>query len=348
MKKTILFFMAAAGLLVSCDPIKEEKDLDLYTVTSSEIDNAISFTQTDAEGNVAADGNYFTFKTNPAVPVTIYNFLSTGAENMLAHGTSGSFVLKPKRGSDPNQKVYIRFIGSDNQPVEIDKTFNVYVQQELDPEIRLLASDAYGSKVWKWDSTAPDSVVWGNMGYCGGKGSDVGISSNGKWWGVKSEEDFLTQGDHAADGFIGDESLDATMVINDEGVIVCYDKDGNVIRQGTYKVENYDPSSLLKVLSSGLMRLTGKRMARILTLLSSTSATSQPKSSALFILTRANSVASATGAKLRSGTLQATQTLKVWLLATARMPRKTGLGILKQLTVSFGVTWDTAAAAVQT
>ena len=183
--------MAAAGLLVSCDPIKEEKDLDLYTVTSSEIDNAISFTQTDAEGNVAADGNYFTFKTNPAVPVTIYNFLSTGAENMLAHGTSGSFVLKPKRGSDPNQKVYIRFIGSDNQPVEIDKTFNVYVQQELDPEIRLLASDAYGSKVWKWDSTAPDSVVWGNMGYCGGKGSDVGISSNGKWWGVKSEEDFL-------------------------------------------------------------------------------------------------------------------------------------------------------------
>jgi hypothetical protein len=243
MKKSILFFMAAAGLLVSCDPIKEEKDLDLYTVTSSEIDNAISFIQTDAEGNVAADGNYFTFKTNPAVPVTIYNFLSNGAENMLAHGTSGSFVLKPKRGSDPNQKVYIRFIGSDNQPVEIDKTFNVYVQQELDPEIRLLASDAYGSKVWKWDSTAPDSVVWGNMGYCGGKGSDVGISSNGKWWGVKSEEDFLTQGDHAADGFIGDESLDATMVINDEGVIVCYDKDGNVIRQGTYKVENYDPSN---------------------------------------------------------------------------------------------------------
>ena len=33
------------------------------------------------------------------------------------------------------------------------------------------------------------------------------------------------------------------MVINDEGVIVCYDKDGNVIRQGSYKVENYDPSN---------------------------------------------------------------------------------------------------------
>ncbi len=243
MKKSILFFMAAAGLLVSCDPIKEEKDLDLYTVTSSEIDNAISFIQTDAEGNVAADGNYFTFKTNPAVPVTIYNFLSNGAENMLAHGTSGSFIIKPKRGSDPNQKVYIRFIGSDNQTVEIDKTFNVYVQQELDPEIRLLASDAYGSKIWKWDSNATDKVVWGNMGYCGGKGSDVALSSNGKWWGVTSEEEFLTQGEHAADGFIGDESLDATMVINDEGIIVCYDKDGNVIRQGTYKVENYDPSN---------------------------------------------------------------------------------------------------------
>ena len=199
MKKSILFFMAVAGLLVSCDPIKEEKDLDLYTVTSSEIDNAITFTQTDEEGNTAADGNYFSFQTNPAVPVTIYNFLSNGSENMLAHGTSGSFVLKPKRGSDPNQKVYVRFVGSDNQAVEIDRTFNVYVQQELDPEIRLLASDAYGSKVWKWDTDAPDGVVWGNMGYCGGKGSDVALGGNGKWWGVTSEEEFLTQGQHAAD-----------------------------------------------------------------------------------------------------------------------------------------------------
>ena len=102
--------MAAAGLLVSCDPIKEEKDFDIYTVTSSEIDQAISFTQTDVDGKAAADGNYFTYKTNPAVPVTIYNFMSDGSENMLAHGTSGSFVLKPKRGSSPSQKVYVRFV----------------------------------------------------------------------------------------------------------------------------------------------------------------------------------------------------------------------------------------------
>ena len=242
MKKSIICLIAVAGMVMSCDPIKEEKDFEIYTVSSSEIENAVSITQTDANGNAAADGNYFTYTTNPAMDVAVYNFFADGSENLLAHGKSGSFVIKPKRGSDPNQTFYIRVVGSDNNPVEISKTYNVYVQQELEPEIRLLASDAYGSKIWKWDTSATDGVVWGNMGYCGGAGSDVGLASNGKWWGVTSEEEFLTQPQHCADGFIGDESMNATMVFNDEGTITCYDADGNVIRTGTYTVDGFDDS----------------------------------------------------------------------------------------------------------
>ena len=242
MKKSLIIFSAVAlGFLTACEPQKDEKSFDVYTVTADQIESAITITQLDADGNTAADGNYFTFTTNPAIQLTVYNYLSDGSENMLASGMSGSFVIKPKRGSDPNQTFYVRFVGSDNQPVEITKTYTVYVQQELDPEIRLLASDAYGKKTWKWDYDGA-TTVWGNMGYCGGAGSDVGINHNGQWWGVTNEEEFLTQDAHAADGFIGDESMDATMVINDEGIITCYDAEGNQIRQGTYKVENYDTS----------------------------------------------------------------------------------------------------------
>ena len=247
MKKSIFCFIAAAAMVTSCNPIKEERDLDLYTVTANEIESAVTFVQTDADGNPAADGNYFTFTTNPAMQLTVYNFLSDGSENMLARGMSGSFSIKPKRGSDPNQTFHVRFVGSDNQPVEITKNVNVYVQQELDPEIRLLASDAYGSKIWKWD-TSITGAVWGNMGYCGGAGADVGISGNGQWWGIDSSEEFNNQLQHSEGGVNhGDGDLNAYMSFNDEGIVTSYDAEGNIIRQGAYVVENYNPSGEWKV-----------------------------------------------------------------------------------------------------
>ena len=210
MKKSILLFAVALGILTSCDPIKEEKGLTPYTVTSSEIENAVKITQADANGNAAADGNYFSYTTSPDLNVTIFNLLADGSENILARGLSGSFVIKPKRGSDPNQKFWIRVVGSDNKPVDVEKTVNVYVQQELDPEMRLLASDAYGKKIWKWD-TSITGAFWGNMGYCGGAGSEVGISGNGQWWGMTSDEDFAGQLQHSHDGAYHGEGLNAWM-----------------------------------------------------------------------------------------------------------------------------------------
>ena len=242
MKKSVICLIIAAGMLASCDPIKEEKDFDINKVEQSALDGCFSFKQLDVDGNAAADGNYFTYVTSPATQVTVFNLLSDGSENMLARGTSGSFVIKPKRGSDPNQKFFIRVVNSDGTETIAERTVNVYVQQELDPEIRLLASDAYGSKIWKWDPTIGDGEVWGNMGYCGGKGSDVGLTGNGKWWGCKTEEDFMGQLQHTHDGaYHNDGSLDAYMVFTDEGISTCYDEKGNVIRTAPFSVSNFNP-----------------------------------------------------------------------------------------------------------
>ena len=247
MKKSIFFLMAAVGLFTACDPSQSEKDFDPVSLSAGDVEGAITITQTDADGNPAADGNYFTYTTNPATMVSVYNYLSDGSENQLARGFSGSFAIKPKRGSDPNQTFYVRTVNSDNSEVLLTKTYTVFVQQELDPELRLLASDSYGSKTWKWDPSI-SGAVWGNMGYCGGAGSDVGISGNGQWWGIDSSEEFNNQLQHSEGGVNhGDGDLDAYMVFNDEGIVTSYAADGSVIRTGSYVVENYDPNGEWKV-----------------------------------------------------------------------------------------------------
>ena len=254
MKKSIFFLMAAVGLFTACDPSQSEKDFDPVSLSASDVEGAITITQTDADGNPAADGNYFTYTTNPATMVSVYNYLSDGSENQLARGFSGSFAIKPKRGSDPNQTFYVRTVNSDNSEVLLTKTYTVYVQQELDPELRLLASDSYGSKTWKWDPSIGDGEVWGNMGYQGGTGIEVGTKGAGKWWGVALNpetgelDEFMNQLQHTPDGAAhGDESINAYFVLSDEGISTVYDKDGNQIRQAPYTVEGYDANGEFKL-----------------------------------------------------------------------------------------------------
>ena len=246
--KKILFmsFLAGAFAMTACDPVQEE--VDNNTVSSSEQDilSGITFKQyADADYTTEqSDGNYIFYQTNPGRQVQVYNYLSDGSMNLLASGASGKFTLKPKRGSEPVQPIYFRALNSDGSVTNAQTTLTVYVQQELDPEIRLLASDAYGSKIWKWDPTVnDDGAVWGNMGYCGGSGVDVGTFGNGKWWGVASTEDFNDQLQHSTDGVNqGDGDMDAYMVFSDEGISTVYDANGNAIRQGVYKVTDFDPT----------------------------------------------------------------------------------------------------------
>lgn len=242
MKKTIFFLMAAAGILTACDPSQSEKDFDPVSLAANDVDGAITITQTDANGSPAADGNYFTYTTNPATMVSVFNYLSDGSENQLARGFSGSFSIKPKRGSDPNQTFYVRFVNSDNSEVILTKTYNVYVQQELDPEIRLLASDAYGKKIWKWD-TSITGAFWGNMGYQPGDGASVGLTGNGQWWGMTSDEDFAGQLAHSHDGAYHGEGLNAWMEFSDEGISTCYNENGEAYMSAPFTVTEYNPNA---------------------------------------------------------------------------------------------------------
>ncbi|MBQ7426326.1 MAG: hypothetical protein IJV20_03635 [Prevotella sp.] len=244
--KKILFMSLLAGslALTACDPVQEKVDNNKVYSSAEDILNGISFKQyADADYTTEqSDGNYIFYQTNPGRQIQVYNYLSDGSMNLLASGASGKFSIRPKRGSDPVQPVYFRALNSDGTVTEAQTTLTVFVQQELDPEIRLLASDAYGSKVWKWDPSVT-GAVWGNMGYCGGSGKDVGISGNGQWWGVTSTDEFNQQLQHSTDGVNqGDGDLDAYMVFSDEGLATVYSASGSVVRQGTYKVTDFDPS----------------------------------------------------------------------------------------------------------
>ena len=156
-----------------------------------------------------------------------------GTEFKLASGSAGGvFNFVPARGSDPNQTVYFKYINANLEEVVATHDFTVEVAQELKPEIRFLASNDYGKKIWKWDPTVT-GVVWGNMGYCGGAGADVGISGNGQWWGVVAESEteagsgngFLQQLQHTHDGaYHGDGDVDKSyMIFTEDGILTSYD-----------------------------------------------------------------------------------------------------------------------------
>lgn len=240
--------MAVAALLTACDPAEDSYSNNAKDVAQGDLAGIVTFTQADENGNAQADGNYFTFTTSPATVVDIYTFRADGSENLLSHGVaSGSFKYAPSRGSDPSQTLYVRAMNSDGSKVEATKQVTVFVPGELEPEVKLLASNDYGSKTWKWDPSIT-GAVWGNMGYQPGDGASVGIEGNGQWWGVTSTEEFNGQLQHTEDGTNhGDGDLDAYMVISEDGLVTSYDAKGNKIREGVFKVENYDPAGEWKV-----------------------------------------------------------------------------------------------------
>ena len=184
----------------------------------------------------AADGNYFTYATSPARVVTIYQLDDEGAQNVLASGkANGTFKIVPKRGNPSQQTYYIETRDFNGNTITTSKTAEVFVPQELEPVVRWLASDAYGSKTWKWDTEyREDGAVWGNFGYAAGDDWSGGI-----WWG-SDPEGLTTQLGHSDTGVAtGEENSAATMVIYDDGNIACFDAGGNQIRKGKYSVSGW-------------------------------------------------------------------------------------------------------------
>ena len=239
-------------MLTACDPIKEDGSMDIDDFTAADLLDGATFSQYADEActEAKADGNWIKYSVPKASSLYIYYLKADGSEFKLASGQgAGVFNFQPARGSDPNQTVYFKYINADLKEVVATKEFTVEVAGELNPEIRLLASNDYGKKTWKWDPTVHESgAVWGNMGYCGGAGADVGTFGNGYWWGVTSTEEFNGQLQHTEDGTNhGDGDMDAYMVLTEDGLITSYDASGTAIRSGNYTVEGYNANGEWKV-----------------------------------------------------------------------------------------------------
>ncbi len=241
MKKYILgIALAAVAVLTSCDPSKSEKDFDVNALTSDDLSAMVSFEQYSMTDSVTpqSDGNWIVFNTSPSQIITIYNYKSDGTENMLSYGkAAGSFLLRPSRGSDPNQTIYLRFVNSDGTVVESPVQLTVEVAGDLDEQVKIIASNDYGKKVWKWDTEfREDGITWGNAATMEG-----GAAWSGDiWWGV-SPADLVDQLNHSDTGVAtGEEDPDAYMEIDDEGGIKTYAADGTLIRSGSYEITNWN------------------------------------------------------------------------------------------------------------
>lgn len=244
MKKSIILMMAAIGLLTACDPSKDDIGMPGSNLSEQELSDGFSFKQYDETyTEEKADGNYFTFFTSPSRVVRIYQVDADGVENVLVSGVAnGKFQIVPKRGNPNEQTFYVETMNFDGSKVTAAKTCNVYVPSELTPEMRLLASDAYGYKVWTWDTEwRADEGCWGNLGYTPGDGESFVNDGNGIWWGASPE--VLAQDDQRANAgnapLNGEENRGAYMEFYDDGNIKTYDAGGNVIRSGKYSVEGW-------------------------------------------------------------------------------------------------------------
>ena len=235
---------AAASLLTACDPSIDDISMPAGTdLTSDQLANGFTFKQYEDEEytTLSETGNYFTFFTSPSRVVEVYQLDDEGAKNVLVAGVaSGKFKIVPKRGNPSNQTFYVRTVEFDGTEIVAQKTANVYVPTELTPEMRLLASDAYGKKIWKWDTEfREDGGAWGNLGYSPDNGETFANAGNGIWWGCPPA-DLTTQLNHSDTGVAtGEEHPDAYMEFYDDGNLITYDAGGNQIRKGKYSVTGY-------------------------------------------------------------------------------------------------------------
>jgi hypothetical protein len=242
--KKILLGICVLGLFASCDPSKDSVGVPA-PIAESQLSSEFTYTQLnmneDGSYSESSTGNYFKF-TSPRV-VTIYRINNSGGEVILSKGSSaGMFILKPTRGSDPNQTFYVRAREFDGSEVTISRQVTVDVPGELPLEMKIACSDS-GTKTWTWDGSVFESgAVWGNIGYTPGEDW-----TSGYWWGCPAEE-LTGQLQHSNTGVAtGEEDSRAYMVFSEEGTITTYDAGGNQIRKGAFEIKDYDNGNKIAV-----------------------------------------------------------------------------------------------------
>jgi hypothetical protein len=244
MKKRNIGWIAVLGLLTACDPSVANIDMPSSDLTEQELSDGFTLKQYEEDYTTESTmGNYFEFFTSPARVVSIYQVSDDGSENQLVGGVAnGRFKIVPKRGNPELQTFYIKTQNIDGSTVVTSKNVTVTVPSELTAEMRLLASDAYGYKVWKWDTDyLEDGSIWGCLGYVADSPENFVNGGYGGLWFGTSPEGLLDQLQHSVDGVAtGEESSSAYMEFYDDGKIITYDAGGNEIRSGKYSVSDYD------------------------------------------------------------------------------------------------------------
>jgi len=240
MKKYIFLFSLLALLFTACDPTREELGSPDRNFTVDELESLVTVTQSDEDGNLAADGNYFHFEVkDQSRIVQIYTINSEGKENLLASGFEGDFKIAPNRGGNANQTYYIRVQNFDGTSVSVQRDVTVYVATEMSEELKLMVSNS-GTKVWTWNpDTENSNRVWGNGNYNKNDGAEF-VKGNNQWWGCTAE-DLTGQLVHSNTGqATGEEDSNAYMVFSNDGTIKTYAADGTLIREGTFEINDFD------------------------------------------------------------------------------------------------------------
>lgn len=240
--------VATVGLLTACNPSKDDVSMPGDSgLTGEQLASGFTVVQyaDDTYTTEAADGNYFMFTTSPSRVVTIYQMDDEGNRNVLSAGkANGTFKIVPKRGNPTEQTYYIETRDFNGNTITGQRTATVYVPQDLEPVVRMLASDAYGSKTWYWGENIPwdnnGTMVygsWGNFGYTPDAGDTF---PNGIWWSCPAAE-LTGQLNHSDTGVAtGEEDPNAYMTFDwATGNVKSYDAAGKEIRSGKFEL-NYD------------------------------------------------------------------------------------------------------------
>lgn len=244
MKKIIYVAIAVAttALMASCDPQVLKGGSPDAPVTDSQLASCFVVAGQFADEACTkpqADGNYIQYFTDPAVTIQVYT-IKDGAESVLATGPRGVFKIYPKRKSPNQQSFFIKTLNQDGTVTRAEKSVNVFVPTELDPELKLLLGT--GTKSWTWNTDFEgDGWFYGEGGNTGHGSDFTATDFGGAWWGAHDTGSLLSYAKCAGDGPVGDLHVDAYMTLDEDGNVITYSNEGVEVRKGSFELKNYAP-----------------------------------------------------------------------------------------------------------
>jgi len=208
-------------------------------LTNEELNSLLTITQMNDVGESDSKGYCFTCDLGDNTGLSL-NVTCTDGTGVVYDSSTGVYKVKVPRGETVEKTLRFTLFNANGFNASAERTLTMLNNAPLTEDIIMMAGN--GSKTWTWDVSASGSY-WGNMGYCGGAGSDVALSGNGQWWGISSDEDADQLLHHTEDGKLhGDENPNATMVFSLNGTVKCYNANGAEIRSGSYEVIDYNDS----------------------------------------------------------------------------------------------------------